>query len=109
LRTEAASSEPGEIASGVPPPGRSPGPRDTARSSYTEAGVDCVYPITPWETDALRSFMSEARGPVNIVRLPQAPSLVELAALGVARVSWGLLLYKGAMARFKDELASLAE
>src|SRR4051812_17911937 len=45
-------------------------------SAYLEAGVDCVYPITLWETDALRRFMSEVRGPVNIVRLPQAPSLV---------------------------------
>jgi 2-methylisocitrate lyase-like PEP mutase family enzyme len=44
---------------------------------------------------------------VNVVRLPQAPSLEELAALGVARVSWGHLLYRGAMARFADELASL--
>jgi 2-methylisocitrate lyase-like PEP mutase family enzyme len=78
-------------------------------SAYLEAGVDCVYPITLWETDALRRFMSEVRGPVNIVRLPQAPSLAELAALGLARVSWGHLLYRGAMARFEDQLASLQE
>src|SRR5919109_569631 len=58
-------------------------------SAYLEAGVDCVFPITLWETDALRRFMSEVGGPVNVVRLPQAPSLAELAALGVARVSWG--------------------
>jgi 2-methylisocitrate lyase-like PEP mutase family enzyme len=78
-------------------------------NAYLDAGVDCVYPIALWETDALRHFMSEVRGPVNVVRLPQAPSLVELAALGVARVSWGHLLYHGAMARFEDELASLRE
>ena len=75
--------------------------------AYVEAGADCVYPIALWETDALRHFVSEARGPVNILRLPQAPSLDELAALGVARVSWGALLYHGAMARFNDELAAL--
>jgi 2-methylisocitrate lyase-like PEP mutase family enzyme len=78
-------------------------------NAYLEAGVDCVYPITLWETDALRRFTSEVRGPVNVVRLPQAPSLAELAALGVARVSWGHLLYRGAMARFEEELASLQE
>jgi 2-methylisocitrate lyase-like PEP mutase family enzyme len=78
-------------------------------NAYLEAGVDCVYPITLWETDALRRFMSEVRGPVNVVRLPQAPSLAELAALGVARVSWGHLLYRGAMARFEEQLASLQE
>jgi 2-methylisocitrate lyase-like PEP mutase family enzyme len=77
--------------------------------AYLEAGVDCVYPITLWEADALRGFMSEVRGLVNIVRLPQAPSLTELAALGVARVSWGVLLYGDAMARFEEQLASLRE
>jgi 2-methylisocitrate lyase-like PEP mutase family enzyme len=76
-------------------------------NAYLEAGVDCVYPIVLWEADALRRFMSEVRGPVNVVRLPPAPSLAELAALGVARVSWGVLLYRDAMARFEDELASL--
>jgi 2-methylisocitrate lyase-like PEP mutase family enzyme len=53
--------------------------------------------------------MSEVPGPVNIVRLPQAPSLAELAELGVARVSWGRLLYADAMAHFGEQLASVAE
>jgi 2-methylisocitrate lyase-like PEP mutase family enzyme len=78
-------------------------------NAYLEAGVDCVYPIVLWETDALRAFMSEVGGPVNIVGLPQAPSVAELAALGVARVSWGVLLYHAAMARFGEQLASLQE
>jgi 2-methylisocitrate lyase-like PEP mutase family enzyme len=78
-------------------------------NAYVEAGVDCVYPITLWETDALSRFTSEVRGPVNVVRLPQAPSLAELAAMGVARVSWGILLHGEAMARFKEQLASLQE
>src|SRR5919197_1108255 len=77
--------------------------------AYLEAGVDCVYPIALWEADPLRGFMSEVRGPVNLVRLPQAPSLAELSALGVARVSWGILLYRDAIARFEGELASLQE
>src|SRR5213592_1353745 len=52
-------------------------------NAYLEAGVDCVFPITLCESDALRGFTSEVRGPVNVVRLPQAPSLAELAELGV--------------------------
>ena len=68
-----------------------------------------MYPITLWERDALRRFMSEVRGPVNVVRLPQAPSLAELAALDVARVSWGILLHGDAMGRFEEQLASLQE
>jgi 2-methylisocitrate lyase-like PEP mutase family enzyme len=77
-------------------------------TAYLEAGVDCVFPITLWEADALRRFASEVRGPLNVVRLPQAPSLAELAALGVARVSWGILLHGAAMAHFEQQLASLA-
>ena len=76
-------------------------------NAYLEAGADCVYPILLWETDALRRFISEANGPVNVVRLPQAPSLAELAAAGVARVSWGTFLHTDAMARFTEQLASL--
>jgi 2-methylisocitrate lyase-like PEP mutase family enzyme len=76
---------------------------------YLEAGVDCVYPITLWETDALRRFMSDVQGLVNVVRLPQAPSLAELAELGVARVSWGVLLHGAAMGHFEEQLRSLQE
>src|SRR3954449_12278266 len=75
-------------------------------SAYLEAGVDCVFPIALWETDALRRFSSEVGGPVNLVRVPQT-SLAELAALGAARVSWGPFLYRDAMARFEQQLASL--
>jgi 2-methylisocitrate lyase-like PEP mutase family enzyme len=78
-------------------------------NAYVEAGVDCVYPIVLWEADALRHFTSEVRGLVNVVRLPSAPSLAELAELGVARVSWGVLLYREAMARFEDQLTSLKD
>jgi len=76
-------------------------------SVYLEAGADCVYPIALWETDALGRFTSEVGGPVNVIRLPQTPSLAELAAMGVARVSWATLLHREAMARFAEQLAAL--
>jgi 2-methylisocitrate lyase-like PEP mutase family enzyme len=76
--------------------------------AYHDAGVDCVFPIGLWEEDALRSFTAEAPGPVNVLALPQAPSLAELAELGIARVSYGSLLHRAAMERFGRELASLA-
>jgi 2-methylisocitrate lyase-like PEP mutase family enzyme len=78
-------------------------------NAYLEAGADCAFPITLWESDALRPFMSEVSGAVNVVRLPQAPSPAELAALGVARVSWGILLHGEAMAHFAEQLASLRD
>jgi 2-methylisocitrate lyase-like PEP mutase family enzyme len=78
-------------------------------NAYLEAGVDCVFPICLWELNALRRFMSQVSGPVNITREPQAPSIAELAALGVARVSWGPLLLWDAIARFQEQLASLRD
>jgi 2-methylisocitrate lyase-like PEP mutase family enzyme len=85
-------------------------PEALARAkAYFDAGVDCVYPITLWESDALRRFTPEVGGPVNVTRLPQTPSLAELAGLGVARVSWATLLYRNSMAHFEDQLRSLQD
>jgi 2-methylisocitrate lyase-like PEP mutase family enzyme len=76
-------------------------------NAYLDAGADCVFPILLWETGALSRFIAEVHGPVNVLRLPQAPSPAELAALGVARVSWGFLLHSDVMARFTDQLAAI--
>ena len=81
----------------------------TRATAYLEAGADCVYPICLWETDPLRRFMAEIAGPVNMTRMAEGPAVAELADLGVARVSWALYLYWDAMARFKEQLASLEE
>ena len=78
-------------------------------TAYLEAGADCIYPIGLWEPDALRNFILQVGRPVNVIRLPQTPPVVQLAALGVARVSWGPFLHQAAMARFGDQLASLRD
>lgn len=75
--------------------------------AYADAGVDCVYPIALWEPDALCRFMSEVRGPVNVTCVPRGPSPAELAAFGVARVSWAIFLYLESMAHFRDRLLAL--
>jgi 2-methylisocitrate lyase-like PEP mutase family enzyme len=76
--------------------------------AYIEAGADCVFPVTLWERDPLRRFIAEVDAPVNVVRVPQALPLAELASLGVARVSWGPFLYLDAMARLASELAGFS-
>jgi 2-methylisocitrate lyase-like PEP mutase family enzyme len=76
-------------------------------NTYLEAGADCVYPIALWEPEALSLFMSEVAGPVNVTRVPQLASLEEVAALGVARVSWAVFLFREAMAHLEERLASL--
>jgi 2-methylisocitrate lyase-like PEP mutase family enzyme len=75
--------------------------------AYVEAGADCVFPILLWERDALAAFVAEARGPVNVLRIPPAPPQAELAELGVARVSYGGLLHHGAIEQFGRVLESL--
>ena len=72
-----------------------------------EAGADCVFPIGLWERDALAAFISEAPGPVNVLRIPPAPPQAELAELGVARVSYGGLLHHDAMEQFSRLLGSV--
>ena len=77
-------------------------------NAYLEAGVDCVYPIVLWQADAVRAFMSDAPGPVNMLSIPPAPSIPELAELGVARISYGGRLHHELMDRFGELLASIA-
>jgi 2-methylisocitrate lyase-like PEP mutase family enzyme len=72
-----------------------------------EAGADCVFPIVVWERDALAAFVSEAPGPVNVLRFPRAPAEAQLAELGVARISYAHLLHHEAMAQFSRPLGSL--
>jgi 2-methylisocitrate lyase-like PEP mutase family enzyme len=76
-------------------------------NTYLDAGADCVFPILLREAEVIRTFTSEARGPVNILALPQAPSRAELAELGVARISYGTLLHRDLMEQFSRFLASL--
>ncbi|WP_432875481.1 isocitrate lyase/PEP mutase family protein [Kribbella sp. CA-245084] len=83
-----------------------PAATDRAKA-YLDVGVDCVYPIGPWESDALGQFVSDVQGPVNVTHWPERQSSAELAELGVARVSWAIFLYEDAMARFADDLGTI--
>jgi 2-methylisocitrate lyase-like PEP mutase family enzyme len=76
-------------------------------NAYVKAGADCIYPIALWEPHALKEFMAGVDAPVNVSRVPQMTSLTDVAALGVARVSWAIFLFEAAMAHFRVQLASL--
>jgi 2-methylisocitrate lyase-like PEP mutase family enzyme len=56
---------------------------------YAEAGADCVYPIAARGREAIRRLVEGSGAPVNIVAVPGGLGRSELAALGVARVSFG--------------------
>jgi 2-methylisocitrate lyase-like PEP mutase family enzyme len=74
---------------------------------YLAAGADCVYPIFLGDPDAIRAFIDAAGGPVNILGLPTAPSRDVLAAMGVARISYGSLLHRRTMDRLTELLAEI--
>jgi 2-methylisocitrate lyase-like PEP mutase family enzyme len=77
--------------------------------AYSEAGADSVYPIGLWERDPLAEFVSESPGAVNVLKIPPAPSIAELAELGVARISWGGLLQRASIEEFERVLGALAD
>jgi 2-methylisocitrate lyase-like PEP mutase family enzyme len=62
---------------------------------YLEAGADCCYPILA-PLAALPTLVAEIGGPVNAMCRPGGPSLAELAATGVARITFGSSLHHSA-------------
>jgi 2-methylisocitrate lyase-like PEP mutase family enzyme len=77
----------------------------TRALAYLEAGTDCVYPILLHDREAIAAFMEAVGGPVNILAAADAPSVGELADLGVARVSHGPLLFRRTMEQLAAWLA----
>jgi 2-methylisocitrate lyase-like PEP mutase family enzyme len=57
-------------------------------NAYLAAGADCTYPILA-PADALPELVRRIDGPVNAMFRPGGPSLAELAAMGVARITFG--------------------
>jgi 2-methylisocitrate lyase-like PEP mutase family enzyme len=76
--------------------------------AYAEAGADCAFPIALWQRDALEQFVSAFEGPVNVLRIPPAPSNAELAEMGVARISWGGGLQAESISAFRKSLDAIA-
>ena len=64
---------------------------------YLEAGADCIYPIMVDDEPTIATFVEAFGGKVNVYARPQAPPLPRLAALGVARISFGPWLHRLAM------------
>ncbi|WP_163567005.1 isocitrate lyase/PEP mutase family protein [Fodinicola feengrottensis] len=57
--------------------------------AYVAAGADCVYPIFMAEPAAISAYVKEISAPLNVLLRPGAPSVAELATLGVGRISLG--------------------
>jgi 2-methylisocitrate lyase-like PEP mutase family enzyme len=63
--------------------------------AYRDAGADCVYAPGLATIEQVRAVVDALGVPVNVLALAGGPSVQELAAAGVRRVSTG-----GALARF---------
>lgn len=57
--------------------------------AYQEAGADVLYAPGITSIDDIRSVLAEVDRPVNVLAMPTAPPVSELAEAGVARVSVG--------------------
>jgi 2-methylisocitrate lyase-like PEP mutase family enzyme len=75
---------------------------------YLEAGADCIYPIMVTDEATITAFVEAFGGMVNVYARPQAPPLPRLAALGVARVSFGPWLHRLAMRETEAVLRDIA-
>ncbi|MEO3809314.1 isocitrate lyase/phosphoenolpyruvate mutase family protein [Sphaerisporangium sp. B11E5] len=75
---------------------------------YLRAGADCVYPILAADPAVISTLVTEIGGPVNVYLRPGMPSIADLAALGVARVSFGGGLHTATQTYLSGLLADIA-
>ena len=74
---------------------------------YLAAGADCCYPIIAPEA-ALPELVRRIGGPVNAMHLRNGLTLAELAATGVARITFGGGLQKEAEEALRTSAVALA-
>ncbi|MFI2612608.1 isocitrate lyase/phosphoenolpyruvate mutase family protein [Kitasatospora sp. NPDC018619] len=100
----------GQEAPGQGAPGQgAPGPETLRRlDSYQEAGADGVFVPGLADPAAIGRLVAGLAVPLNVLWTPTGPGLAELAALGVARVSLGSLLYRAALAAAVATAAAVA-
>ena len=79
----------------------------TRASAYLAAGADCVYPILA-PAAAIPELVSRIDGPVNAMSWPGGPTIGELAAMGVARITFGSGLHTKAGNWVRELAAALA-
>jgi 2-methylisocitrate lyase-like PEP mutase family enzyme len=78
-------------------------------NAYLDAGADCVFTPLAAKPEVIEALVRELQGPLNILAGPGAPSIAELAALGVKRVSIGGAFSRMAYAAVRRAAAQLRD
>jgi len=76
-------------------------------NAYLRAGADCAFAIGLGDPETIRSLVTEVDGPVSLLAHPGGPSVGELEALGVRRVSigpWAMRAASSLTRRIGEEL-----
>ena len=79
-------------------------------TAFRDAGADCVFVPGLRDAATIRRLVADLRCPVNVLAVPSSPSVVELAALGVRRISLGsgpMRATLGLLRRLAEELKTL--
>lgn len=76
--------------------------------AYRDAGADIVYAPGLLDIDDITTVVREVAVPLNVLALPGTPSIAELAAAGVRRVSTGGALARAAYAELKRRATELS-
>ena len=77
--------------------------------AFQEAGADVLYAPGVSAPDDIRRLVGSVDRPVNVLALPNAPAVAELAAIGVARISVGGAFYYAAMGALAEAASELRD
>lgn len=77
--------------------------------AYQEAGADGVFVPGLQDPRTIAGLTAALRVPLNVLHSPTGPSLADLSALGVGRVSTGSLLFRSALHAAVAAARSVAE
>jgi 2-methylisocitrate lyase-like PEP mutase family enzyme len=69
--------------------------------AYLEAGADCIYPVGLADLDGLVRLQRETGAPINVYASANAPSIADLEAAGIARLSLGPGLLRACVTTMK--------
>lgn len=78
-------------------------------NAYRQAGADCLFLIGVSDASTIEHLVQAIDGPINVVGSPSAPTIPELAQLGVARISFASGLMRAALAHLQQISRELLE